>query len=1171
MTKKTFIRNAAAAAVLAAIAAAPAWADDVTVTTQVTASIPASSDTWPDNITITGPHLNAPRTYTDTAPAAVLLPSGGSISITGTESVTIANSGIAASGTSQTAYSNGYVIATSDDAAASTEDSEVDYTGAVNGGSVDIETGTGGTISILRRDSGTVSQYQAAVLLTNAETADQDLTLTINGTNAASSVTVNGGIYLAGPNTSGLINLTGAGSSLTGGVYALSGASAVVNLKGEGSVINDVSRGMRQIDADGQASDGTASSVTLYTGAGTELDSYVTISDGATGTVTVDGTWTGRLTIGHYDEDSVKTEATVTVNGTWSGDTHSLGSNNSLTLNLNGVWDPGYDEGIMARNDDSDAAGSTVLFTIAAAQASDASKPAYFHGLLDAEGNAVITVIDNGEFTGDAWGGYEASGGTVNVTVNGTWTGNAIAGSDKYLFQDSEAEEEAYSGTGAVTVTIGKTGVWKTAGQTAEADEEDPYYTWWYAPRSVATESSPLTVTGSGAWDGGVRVTGGAAADITIGEGGSLSNTILSTEETASVTDGTLSVTDLGTWTGNAVASGASASLTTAVGGVWNGNLTAADGAAAAFSTLSGGTWTGDASLTGAGTSGTGTIAGTWNGNLVTSDSASAVLTVADGGVWNGNVTADTGSASVTVNGTWNGTVKSAEASQSTSTVSLFRVLAATVSQASAVGVDLTLGSTGNWNVPGDASVRNLTLAGGTVTFPTPVDAASFTGTTVTVTGDYTSDGGTLVMNTVLAGDGSASDKLAVEGSTSGTTKVKIQNVGGAGAQTADGIEMITVVGDSAGTFETADTVRAGAYVYSLTQNGKNWYLTSLLSPEPTPLTPDTTDITRHAVRPEMGSFATNLYAANTMFAMKLSDRLGETAFSDALKTDKNSGNVWIRTAGGHTRHEMADGENTTRGNWGLVQMGGDLVSWPTSGSHRMHVGLMAGYAHESAKTGSSVVNYQSKGKVSGYSVGIYGTWMNQKPEGSGPYADTWLMWSRFRNTVSSGNYTDTDTYHSKGFTWSIEGGYTFPLKDWRGDDGTDNAVRLQLQAQMIRMGVRDGAWTDAIGSTVQGIGAGNVRTRVGLKLYHQFTNDAKDRAWKPFIGLNWYHDTKAFGARIAGVADHIDGGRNFGEVKLGVEGKVKKNWNVWGFAGYQQGREGFRNLEALVGMKYLF
>ena len=338
-------------------------------------------------------------------------------------------------------------------------------------------------------------------------------------------------------------------------------------------------------------------------------------------------------------------------------------------------------------------------------------------------------------------------------------------------------------------------------------------------------------------------------------------------------------------------------------------------------------------------------------------------------------------------------------------------------------------------------------------------------------------------------------------------------------------------------------------------------------------MTPDTPDITRHVVRPEMGSFATNLYAANTLFTMSLYERLGETMYSNALRTKDNtkSGNLWVRAAGGHTRNGMTDGHLTTRGNWGLVQVGGDLVSWPTSGSHRVYLGLMAGSAMERSRTTSPTAGYSAKGKLTGYSVGIYGTWMNQKPEGSAPYADTWLLWSRFKNTVSSGNYTDTDTYHSKGFTWSIEGGYTFPLKDWRDDNGTDNAVRLQLQVQMIRMGVRDGAWTDAIGSSVQGIGAGNVRTRVGLKLYHQFTNDAKDRAWKPFIGLNWYHDTKAFGARIAGVADHIDGSRNFGEVKIGVEGKVKKNWNVWGFAGYQQGSEGFRNLKALAGLKYLF
>ena len=337
-----------------------------------------------------------------------------------------------------------------------------------------------------------------------------------------------------------------------------------------------------------------------------------------------------------------------------------------------------------------------------------------------------------------------------------------------------------------------------------------------------------------------------------------------------------------------------------------------------------------------------------------------------------------------------------------------------------------------------------------------------------------------------------------------------------------------------------------------------------------TPVTPDTPDITRHAVRPEMGSFATNLYAANTMFAMKLSDRLGETAFSDALKSDKNSGNVWIRTAGGHTRHGMADGQNTTRGNWGLVQMGGNLVSWPTSGSHRLHVGLMAGYAHESAKTGSSVVNYQSKGKVSGFSGGLYATWMNSNATGDGPYVDAWLQYQRFKNTVTSSDYDVDETYHSKGFTGSIEAGYTFDVKDWQ-NGAVSNAARLRLEGQVIRMGVRANNVTDSTGTVIEGTGAGNVRTRIGLTAFHLFTNDTRGTAVKPYLTLNWIHDTKRFGSEFDGVKNTIDGSRNVGEVKLVVEGKLRKNVSLWGSVGYQGGTDGFRNVEALLGAKILF
>ena len=110
---------------------------------------------------------------------------------------------------------------------------------------------------------------------------------------------------------------------------------------------------------------------------------------------------------------------------------------------------------------------------------------------------------------------------------------------------------------------------------------------------------------------------------------------------------------------------------------------------------------------------------------------------------------------------------------------------------------------------------------------------------------------------------------------------------------------------------------------------------------------PATDDITNHIMRPEIGSYANNLYAANTLFTMSLYERLGETMYSDALRTnDKNkSGNFWLRALGGHTRNKMEDGDLTTRGNWGVVQVGGDLVNWPTSDSHRFYVGLMAGAA----------------------------------------------------------------------------------------------------------------------------------------------------------------------------------------------------------------------------------
>ena len=502
------------------------------------------------------------------------------------------------------------------------------------------------------------------------------------------------------------------------------------------------------------------------------------------------------------------------------------------------------------------------------------------------------------------------------------------------------------------------------------------------------------------------------------------------------------------------------------------------------------------------------------------------------------------------------------------------------------------------WYMTRDSHLTSFTQNAGTVNFPKPMSADTFIGTTLTLDGNYSADGGTLNMSIVLEGDDSPHDKLVIKGDAAGRANLVFTKVSGNGKSTDQGIKVVEVGGTSDAVFTKPDSNRltAGAYVYDLKKVGNDWYLTSQRDPNaPTIILPKTNDdpaptpdpdngddlpdvlpsvdpgdITAHNVKPELGSYAANMLASNTLFTMSLNDRLGETRYSDALKSQKHSGNVWIRMAGGKSHTEMADDQLTNRGDWGLVQVGGDVVSWAGSGDHRFHVGLMMGYAHQNEKTRSSAIGSTSKGKVSGYSAGLYATYMNAAPAATGPYVDTWLLWQKFKNKVDPSNSVE-ESYDSKGFTGSIEAGYTFGLKDWVSADGTKNAARLQLQAQVIRMGVRADQHIDAENFTVAGTGAGNIRTRVGATVYHLFTNEKTGRAVKPFIGLNWYHDTKTFGVTYDGIHDRIQGNRNFGELKLGVEGKLSKHVNLWGAAAYQQGSHSFRNLGAFIGAKVLF
>ncbi|EHW18692.1 pertactin family protein [Escherichia coli DEC8C] len=209
-----------------------------------------------------------------------------------------------------------------------------------------------------------------------------------------------------------------------------------------------------------------------------------------------------------------------------------------------------------------------------------------------------------------------------------------------------------------------------------------------------------------------------------------------------------------------------------------------------------------------------------------------------------------------------------------------------------------------------------------------------------------------MTFNATLGGDNSPTDKMNVKGDTQGNTRVRVDNIGGVGAQTVNGIELIEVGGNSAGNFAlTTGTVEAGAYVYTLAKgkgnDEKNWYLTSKwdgVTPADTPdpiNNPPVVDPEGPSVyRPEAGSYISNIAAANSLFSHRLHDRLGEPQYIDSLHSQGSASSMWMRHVGGHERSRAGDGQLITQANRYVLQLGGDLAQWSSNAQDRWHDGL---------------------------------------------------------------------------------------------------------------------------------------------------------------------------------------------------------------------------------------
>lgn len=270
------------------------------------------------------------------------------------------------------------------------------------------------------------------------------------------------------------------------------------------------------------------------------------------------------------------------------------------------------------------------------------------------------------------------------------------------------------------------------------------------------------------------------------------------------------------------------------------------------------------------------------------------------------------------------------------------------------------------------------------------------------VGGDFTANGGSITLNTVLnrGHEDTMTDQLVVDGNVytgkNGATTLNINNVGGEGADTLkqpDAIKVVHVSGKSdKNAFKLGGPVAIGVYEYLLHKGYKDdsWYLdsfdTNVYPPDENKEDPN------RNVNPEIGGHMANRMAALGMFSMTLHDRLGEPHYADSFKGDENASSVWLRITGDRQRQDAVSRSLRLKGDTYTTQLGGDIINWNNDAQDTTIRGGIMGAIGKSDYTSSAKrTGTKADAKIDrAYSVGLYGTWYQNREDENNAYADVW-------------------------------------------------------------------------------------------------------------------------------------------------------------------------------------
>jgi len=469
-------------------------------------------------------------------------------------------------------------------------------------------------------------------------------------------------------------------------------------------------------------------------------------------------------------------------------------------------------------------------------------------------------------------------------------------------------------------------------------------------------------------------------------------------------------------------------------------------------------------------------------------------------------------------------------------------------------------GTLGAWNTVNAGAASDGIINGSLTNNGTLNLAGSEVGNTITINGNYTGNDGKVVLSGALADDTSKVDHIAIVGDSLGTSGLTVKNVGGMGAQTLQGIELVSVTGASTGTFALDNRVVAGAYEYNLFQNSNDgsWYLSSSEIPVPPPEpTPDPAP-KPSLMRPEVGAYLGNQQAAQQMFISSMYDRYIPTANAQGGTIGGIDSLGWARISADTSESHAAGGQIKMDTDTAMAQFGGDLYS-----RDGVHAGLMAGIGNSKTDSKAKHNGHSASGSVSGYSAGAYGTWFENEAQQLGTYVDVWGQYNWYSNKVY-GDRMSTEKYSSQAFQSSLETGYTLAF----GRNETREWA-VTPQAQAIYTHYDQNNHTETNGSRITGGTDDNVTTRLGVRLANRsFTEPT---GLQVYTEANWINGKNADSLNFNETSVSNDVPNNRYEAVLGVAGKLSNTVHVYGQGSGEWGENSYSDYAGQVGVRVSF